>query len=202
MPYFMTMNSTKQPIVHRDDFWDDKWGDILEKLIRPVKVGKKVDAKYFPTGGLLERKVKVIRNLFGIEFWYCTDVIKNAIELLEPGRHGFHPFSLRDPYRDNETTQLFIINIVGSIDAIDVKRSENLDTRINLSGKQVTMVNPLYLSKKKREIALHDNLIKGRHLWVSPEAYGPGNAFISDELHDKIKQCEKSLSHLDFYRTK
>lgn len=202
MPCFMSMNSTRQPIVQRDEFWDSSWGDILEKLIRPVKMGQKVDAKYFPPSGLLEEKVKVIRNLFGIEFWYCTDVIKNAIEQLEPGRHGFHPFSLRNPFEGDEITQLYIINIVGWIDAIDVERSDNLVTRIIPSGKKITRVSTLHLSKGKREIALHDDMIKGRHLWVSPKADGPGKAFVSDELHDKIKQCEKSLSHLDFYRTK
>ncbi|WP_281929943.1 imm11 family protein [Roseibium album] len=202
MPYFMTMNSTRQPIIQRDDFWDDSWGDIVDKLVVPVDRGQKVGAKYFPLGGLLEEKVKVIPNLFSIEFWYCTELIKNTIEQLESGWHGFHPFSLRNPYEDNEITQLYIINIVGWIDAIDVERSDNLVTRTFPSGKEITRVSPLHLSKDKREIALHDDMIKCRHLWVSPKADGPGKAFVSDELHDKIKQCGKPHSHLDFYRTK
>ncbi|WP_353608897.1 DUF1629 domain-containing protein [Labrenzia sp. DG1229] len=202
MPYFMTTSYKSIPDVDEDKYWDESWGSIVRNFIEPIDRGIKIDPKLFPSSGFLEQKTSVIPNLFSIQFWYCTDVIKQAIERLEPGRHYFHPYVLRDAPEGKEIAQLYIINIVDPVDAVDVKRSENLDIRINLSGKQITRVSTVYLSQNKREIALHEDLIKDRHLWLSPQAFGPGNAFISDELHDIIQQNDTSPSPLRFYQTK
>lgn len=202
MPYFMTTSYKSIPDIGEDKYWDDNWGDDVDDFIRPLKFGLEVNAKFFPQSGFLEHETAIIPNLFSIEFWFCTEVIKDAIEQLEPGRHRFHPFSLRDAPEGKEIKQLYIINIVDPIDAVDVERSENLVTRINPSGKPITQVATAYLSKNKREIALHDSLVEDRHLWVSPKAFGPGNAFVSDKLHDVIQQHDMTPSPLEFYRTK
>ena len=198
----MTTSYKNLPDVDEDKYWDDEWGSIVRNFIEPIDQGVKINPELFPSSGFLGQKTSVIPNLFSIQFWYCTDVIKQAVERLEPGRHYFHPYVLRDAPEGKEFAQLYIINIVDPIDAIDVDRSENLDIRKNLSGKKVTTVNSIYLSSEKCEIALHEDRILGRHLWVGPGAYGPGNAFVSDELHDIIKENDISPSPLQFYRTK
>ncbi|WP_299472557.1 DUF1629 domain-containing protein [uncultured Roseibium sp.] len=198
----MTTSYKNIPDVDEDKYWDDKWGSIVRNFIKPINQGVNIKPELFPSSGFLERKTSVIPNLFSIQFWYCTDVIKQAIERLEPGRHYFHPYVLRDAPEGKETAQLFIINIVEPIDAVDVERSENLRFHADSTGRGVMSVSPAYLSKDKREVALHENLLKGRHLWIGPGAYGPGRAFVSDELHDIIKENDVSPSPLRFYRTK
>ncbi|MFN3251795.1 imm11 family protein [Roseibium album] len=202
MPYFMTTSYRSIPDVDEDKYWDENWGSIVRSFIEPIDRGVKIDPKLFPSSGFLEQKTSVIPNLFSIQFWYCTDAIKQAIERLEPGRHYFHPYVLRDAPEGKEIAQLYIINIVDPVDAVDVERSENLDIRMNPSGKQITRVSTVFLSESKREIALHEDMIKDRHLWLSPKAFGPGNAFVSDALHEIILQHDVSPSPLRFYRTK
>lgn len=202
MPYFMTTSYKNIPDIDEDKYWDDSWGDIVDDFIRPLKSGLEIDARFFPRSGFLEQDTAIIPSLFSIEFWFCSELMKDAIEQLEPGRHGFHPYSLRDAPEGKEIAQLYIINIVDPVDAVDVKRSENLDIRMNPSGKQITRVSTVYLSESKREIALHEDMIKDRHLWLSPKAFGPGNAFVSDALHEIILQHDVSPSPLRFYRTK
>ena len=94
MPYFMTTSYKSIPDVDEDKYWDENWGDDVDDFIRPLKFGLEVNAKFFPQSGFLEHETAIIPNLFSIEFWFCTEVIKDAIEQLEPGRHRFHPFSL------------------------------------------------------------------------------------------------------------
>lgn len=202
MPYFMTTSYKSIPDVDEDKYWDENWGSIVRNFIEPIDRGEKIDPKLFPSSGFLEQKTSVIPNLFSIQFWYCTEVIKQAIERLEPDRHYFHPYVLRDAPEGKEITQLYIINIVDPIDAVDVERSENLHFYTDSTVQEVMSVSPAFLSKDKREIALHENMIKDRHLWIGPGTFGPGNAFVSDELHDAIQQNDTSPSPLRFYRTK
>lgn len=190
------------PDIDEDQYWDPVWGDIVDDFIEPIDKGLMIDPKLFPSSGFLEQKTSVIPNLFSIQFWYCTDVIKQAIEQLEPGRHYFHPYVLRDAPEGKEIAQLYIINVLDPIDAVNIGKSENLEFYTDLAGDKHMSVNPLFLSKDKEEIALFEDRIQGRHLWLGPGAYGPGKAFVSDELHDIIKENDVSPSPLKFYRTK
>lgn len=202
MPCFMTTSYRNIPDIDEDKYWDDSWGEIVDDFIHPLKFGLEIDVRFFPRSGFLEQKTAMIPNLFSIQFWYCSDVIRDAVERLEPGRHYFHPYVLRNAPNGEEIAQLYIINIVDPVDAVDVERSENLRIYTDSTGKEKMSVSPAYLSKDKREIALHGELVKDRHLWIGPGVYGPGNAFVSDELHDIVKQNDTSPSPLRFYRTK
>ncbi len=202
MPYFMTTSYKNRPSIELDDFWYDSWGDIVKEFIEPINKGLKINPSFFPQSGFLREAMSEVPTLFSTQFWFCSKAIKEAIDQLEPGKHRFHPFSLRDASGGHEIEQLYIINILDPVDAVDVEKSENLDIYKGFDGQEVVKVSPLYLSKDKRETALHPDRIKGRHLWLGPGAYGPGKAFVSDALHDMIKQHDSRPSPLIFYRTK
>ncbi|MET1412184.1 DUF1629 domain-containing protein [Roseibium sp. HPY-6] len=202
MPYFMTTSHKNIPNFAVDEIWEAAWGAKTEVRTKKMHAGLEVGEKYLEKSGYLTEARKEIPPLFCSQFWYCSEVIKAAIERLEPKRHQFHPFSLRDQERKYEVAQLYIINILDSIDALDLERSENLEVYTGYDGQEVVKVNPLFLSKDKREIALYQDRIKNRHLWMGPGAFGPAKAFISDELHDIIKENDISPSPLRFYRTK
>ncbi|MET1412186.1 DUF1629 domain-containing protein [Roseibium sp. HPY-6] len=198
----MTKNYEGVPSIEIDEYWNDQWGSIVETLLEPIDKGLNVDAKYFPLGGYLREKMPIIPDLFSIQYWFCTSVIREAIERLEPSRHKFHPFTLRDVENKKTVKELFIINILDPIDLLDVSNSQNLDVYTDLAGKRGVALNPAYLSMEKREISLRDDGTQKRHLWLGPGAYGPGKAFVSDELHEVILQHDIEPSPLKFYRTK
>ena len=202
MTYFMTTSYTNIPCINEDDYWNLEWGDVVKDFIDPIDKGLRVDARFFPPSGFLELNAAKIPCLFSIQFWYCNDVIKQAIERLEPGRHHFSPYRLRSSREGVEIAQLYIINIVDPLDAVDRQKSNNLTYFQRRDGVESFVISPLKLSKDRTDIALNPDLIEGRHLWIGPGAFGPGNAFVSDELHDVIKRHLSSPAPIDFYKTK
>lgn len=125
MPYFIADNY-KTPSIAEDDYWKDEWGSAVEKLIKPLDQATLVEDKYFPKSGYLRAPCKTIPPLFAIEYWYCNEAIKSALEMLEPSRHCFHPFSLRDHKDGEEIAKSYIINTLDRLDAVDEERSKNL----------------------------------------------------------------------------
>lgn len=198
----MTTSHENIPAIERYDYWNDDWGDIVSEFIDPIDVGEEVDATLFPAKCFLNEPASVIPALFSSEYWICNEVIKDTIEKLEPGRHRFRGFCLDDRRNGGEVAKLYIINILDPLDAVDVEMSDSLDLLMKPDGSRVFSCEPFNLSEEREEIKLFEDRIQGRHLWIGPGAYGPGRAFVSDELHDIIKENDISPSPLRFYRTK
>lgn len=201
MPYFIADNY-KTPSIAEDDYWKDEWGSAVEKLIKPLNQSTLVDDKYFPKSGYLRAPCKTIPPLFAIEYWYCNEAIKSALEMLEPSSHRFHPFSLRDRKDGDEIANFYIINILDRLDAVDEDQSKNLH-RSKLdptsSSFQITIPN---LSKHGGDLVLKSGASEGRHLWKGMGAIGPGHAFVSDKFYEIILRETSETPPFFFYKTR
>lgn len=200
MPYFIS-NNYNGPSLDDDDYWNDQWGLATDQLIKPLYNCELVDEKYFPNNGYLLTSTENIPALFSSQFFYCNEAIKNALEELEPSRHRFHPYNLREHKDGGEITRLYIINMLDRLDAIDEERSKNLRRSKRDPNSSWFQISFPYLSEDGGDLVLKEDLCKGRHFWRGMGVTGPGKAFVSDEFYEIILRENFPTSPFDFYKT-
>jgi len=191
MPYIMSYSHRPGiPGVEEDDYWQDQWGSRLINRAKPWKLGLPMPAKYFPTSGYLTGKVKTIPNIFCQGLWFCDEEIRKVIEGLEPGRHRFYPFTLRNSKKGDIRAELFIIHALEPIEAIDIDRSPGVrefvgtlevpeGIRTNKPGK-----------RHANYVVLKRDYPKDRHIWRDTRVETSNGIFISDHLHSVITQTK------------
>ncbi len=194
MPYIMSYSHRPGiPGITEDGYWKEEWGGLKEKQrlkSHPWMYGLPTDAKYFPSSGYLHNKPKNIPNIFCQAWWFCDAEIKDIIEDLEPGRHCFYPYSLRSSKEGPVVKELFIIHPQDPITSIDVEKSpkalpqkynDKYEIKAGGMGDKPNI-------KRGHYAVLTEDYPKDRHIWRDTRVETQNGIFISDHLHDVIKQ--------------
>jgi hypothetical protein len=174
-----------------DDYWQDEWGNLVHDFIKKINVGEDLPPHFFPKSAYTRTAGTFVSPMFSRQYWICTDAVQQAIEQLEPGVHAFYPLAIREEENGDVVAHRFVINIRQRIDAVNLEQSENVRIKKFKSGSgQRVSFQYTELAKGKQTIALEKPLVDGKHLWVGIGAFGPGDAFVSDELKEAILSVE------------
>lgn len=187
MPYYMT---TGMPAfsVNEDPYWNDEWGREYS-IYQAFFKGEPFDGKYLPKSGYLDRPVKTYPPFVSLPYWLCNDEVKDLIESFEPGQHRFFPFELRKSKRGEVVAHYHILNIVGRIAAVDTDGSDPMavENTVYDDGRSIWDISNLNIFAGGGDIALYEDRIGERHLWLEEIAPRYSCAFISDALYDALQ---------------
>jgi len=191
MPYIMSYSHRPGiPAIEDDEYWQEEWGSRVENLAIPWDLGMPTEAKYFPTSGYLTNKVKTIPNIFCQGLWFCDEEIKNIIEDLEPGRHRFYPFTLRNSKNGDVRAELFIIHALKPIEAIDIERSPLVREFVGTLEVPASVRNSKPSKKWANYVVLKPDYPRDRHIWRDSRVVTRNGIFISDYLYSIFKQTK------------
>jgi hypothetical protein len=125
-----------------------------------------------------------------------SDRFVALVERLEPNRHQFIPL---EECVDRKGRPLgrafFLMNVLTRLEAIDVERSDVSWETIRFADQtEATMLVPKgYMNLK---LVLRRQVIQGHHVWRGGRNGLIGFYFISDDLHESMKEAKLSALRL------
>ncbi len=136
-----------------------------------------------PEFALTKSKRKQLPDFIVVNAAMCmSQRLRDRIEMLEPGRNQYVPFTPLGPGRapypgpDGAPIRYYMLHVTERIDAVDLARSA--PSRI--------VAPPKYNVQPKHEkVVVHRSRIMGHHVW-SGRLQLPDDVFISDTLGDWI----------------
>ena len=106
--------------------------------------------------------------------------LRERIEMLEPGRNQYIPFTplgpRRSPYPGPDGTPLryYLLHVTERVDAVDLSLS---------APSRIVKPPRYYVQPAYEKVVMRKSRIAGRHVW-SGSLHMPKNVFISDTLGD------------------
>src|SRR5262245_59151390 len=183
MPYFMTNRPNAGRLAH--PAFDTL---VFDRFWRPVIAGSTLTKAIESTPNPLRivRRGK-LRDIFGTEgAWIVRREVKEIIEELEPGTHGFIPVTVKEDRSNKDLGEFFIIHITQALDAVVIEETNFAEGRGHLGfAKSKSCISHLIF-----EVTLDGDRVAGLHLWRGARGvlgtYTPfSNAFFcSDALRD------------------
>lgn len=202
MPYYvrkkMVMSRTVYPLAIEDE-------ETEIKFLLPIWFGRPLtpgllDLKPDPYLISAEKKKEELPPIFGGRSapWHVGEEVREILEELEPGRHGFIPINARKTHLKTEERQFYILHVTAAIRNFivieETRFSDGIGKVSATGGGQIVPSGP---------IVLRADLIKGHHFWrggLVLSAKGDPFAFdffCSDEFFELMTPHKKAL--VEFY---
>lgn len=219
MPYLVDMSGTEKYSVAKE--YARSSGEEVDFLedTQAIRLGKEAtedDYAKFPDIYLLDDfspalkgKPPCITGWSTGSYGIC-EKLKNEMERLEPGVHGFLPMRTFSPDRKKDYGTYYYIYCRQSVGAYDEEHtyfSAGGDNKPGF-GLEAAIENGYFIhlpsiytksDRKNYPVTLHASMIEGMHFWRGTEEQSSDLLyFCSDELHDFIQREE--LKGWQFYR--